>query len=336
MKKTLLMLFLLLMLSLAGCQPVADAPTPTAAPASTAEIISTSTPLPSPTESTDTDLNATLQEVEGSVEAKDLSEIDFTSAADGRTIQEEGQVRTLDDGYTRVDLSTGTLIRMAPQSYFVLVQNQPEDESLLTRIKLELGQIWVVLNGGSLEVETPSGQAAVRGSYMMVEIDPDTQEELVTCLEGNCTLENPAGIIELVNGQRAKLQPPELTDGEFKLPPVEGMSERDFAEWLFFAPEAEAIFPLLQEENLLPWDDWQDYIPEDDQNWRDLEELFPDAPLLDGSLLPDDGSLLGEDGTLLDGIGDGSNLPGDGILPGGDGDGILPGGGDGDGPGPFR
>ncbi len=329
MKKHFPLLALLLSLSLFACQtsetPTSSPPTESAAPVSATATESTESTLPT-VAAADPALNATLQEVEGNVEAKDLVETDFSSAENGRTIQEEGQVRTLEDGYTRVDLSSGTLIRMAPSSYFTLIENQTEENSLLTRIKLEVGQIWIVLNGGSLEVETPSGQASVRGSYMMVEINPETKEAFISCLEGNCTLENPAGMLELINGQRAKLQPPELTEGDFMLPLIERMSEQDFAEWLFFAPEAENIFPILDKEGILPWPDWQEYIPEDDQSWFDLEELLPDEPLLDGDLLPDDGILLDGDGTLLDGDllpGDGDLLPGDGDLLPGDG-GLLP------------
>ena len=326
MKKHLTYLPLLLSLSLFACQPT---PTPTALPSATSETVTHTPESPtitaSPAATLDTALNATLQEIEGSVQAKDLSETAFSSAEDGRTIKEDGQVRTLEDGYTRVDLSSGTLIRMAPLSYFTLVENQPQDDSLFTRIKLEVGQIWVILNGGSLEVETPSGQASVRGSYMMIEIDPETQEAFVSCLEGCCLLENPAGIVELFNGERSRLLPPDMTGGDFIMSPIEEMSERDFAEWLFFAPEAEEIFPFLNEEGILPWEEWEEFIPDDDENWFDLEEHFPDEPLLDGDLLP-----LDEDGLpLLDGDGlplDGDGLPLDGSLlppPPGDGD-LLP------------
>jgi len=344
MKKNLAYLALLLSLSLFACQPP---PTPTALPSATSETIATETESPanlvSPTATLNTALNAILQEIEGSVQAKDISEADFVSAEDGRTIEEDGQVRTLEDGYTRVDLSSGTLIRMAPLSYFTLVENQPQDDSLFTRIKLEVGQIWIILNGGSLEVETPSGQASVRGSYMMIEIDPETQATLVTCLEGNCSLKNPAGIVELVNGQRAKLDLPDLDGEDFHIPTIEKMSERDFAKWLFFAPEAGEIFPFLEEEGILPWKEWQNYIPETDEDFFNLLEALPDEPLLDGDLLPLDedglplldGDVLPLDGSLLPSPPDDGDLlpdlPGDGSLlpdpPIGGGDGPLGGGG---------
>jgi hypothetical protein len=348
MKKHHKLFVLLLGLTLAACQATPSPPTSNTNAQNLTDLAVTASqteaPTPVPTATPNPALSAILNEVEGSVEAKDLSEIDFSNAENGRTLQEEGQVRTYEDGYTRIDLSTGTLIRMAPSSYFILVENHPEEDSLFTRIKLEVGQIWVVLNGGSLEVETPSGQAAVRGSYMMVEIDPETQAALVTCLEGNCSLENAAGMVaKMTNGQRAQLQPPALNEDDLELPIIEEMSERDFAEWLFFAPESEDIFPLLEEEGIVPWENWEEYIPEEDDDWFELEENYSDDPLLDGDLLPEgdgiivfgdgtvitDGMIIGEDGIIIDG--DGNIINGDGeLLPGeGDGD-LLPDEGDGD------
>ncbi len=271
-----LILFLILSGGIVGCRAEAtSAPTVESPPQPPTEPIATViptailVPTPAPT------LNAILQEVEGGVEAKEEIDVDFSIAENGTLLHEDGQIRTLEDGYTRVDLSTGTLIRMAPLSYFTLVSNQPKNESLLTRIKLEVGQLWVVLNGGSVEIETPAGQAAVRGSYMMVEIDPETQEILIACLEGYCELENAAGIIQMVSGQRAKFN-------ALELPIIEAMTERDFAEWLFFVPEAQEIFPLLQELGILPWEDWERFLPDEDGILPDLDELFPD-----GGGLPD-------------------------------------------------
>lgn len=353
MKRIFLPLSFMLILNLFACQTPPSTPANTAnpaiptAPQSPLSPTATTLALPEASSTPELALKAILQEVKGSVEAKDLNDAAFSNAENGRTIQEEGQVRTYEDGYTRIDLSTGTLIRMAPQSYFTLLENTPKEESLFTRIKLEVGQIWVILNGGSLEVETPSGQASVRGSYMMIEINPETQDVIITCLEGQCSLENPAGIVDLRNGQRAKLDLPDK-DEDFHIPTVSAMSERDFAEWLFFAPESEEIFPELKEEGIVPWDEWENYIPQTDADFFDLLEQLPGDPFRDGDLLPEDDNLLprnedghlpgdGErlpdDGDLLPSDGDlspgnGELLPGDGdLLPGGD-DGILPGDGD--------
>ena len=308
-KTTFLYIFALtsLIIFLSGCQT-----TPKTAPTENIEIeialpttisatkMPTATILPAPTEPT-LALNAILEEIEGRVEVKMDADTEFSIAENGASINPLGEVRTQEDGYTRIDLSSGSIIRMAPLSHFTLVSNQPKKDSLFTQITLELGQLWVVLNGGSVEIETPSGVAAVRGSYMMVKIDPETQEVLITCLEGLCQLENEMGIVQLFNGQRAKLFPTIL-------PEIEEMRERDFAEWLVFVPEAKETFPLLEEMGLLPWDDWEKYIPGEYGVRPDLDSLFPNIgtppapPVFDGSSLPDGSNLP-----------DGENLPGGGL-----------------------
>ena len=122
-KISLLPLFLILFL-LAGCQ---SSPSTTASPTTAPQTEALNptpessevepTPLPLP----DLALSATLQEVEGSVETAAVIGTTFAPAQNGTLLEENGQVRTLEDGYTRIDLSTGTLIRMAPLSEFTLI-----------------------------------------------------------------------------------------------------------------------------------------------------------------------------------------------------------------------
>ena len=254
---------------LIGCQSTA----PEDAHEAVAEIEENASPMDLFTPTPDIQLNAELQELEGSVEAKTDSNVEFSIAQNGTLLSELGEVRTLEDGYARVNLSSGSLVRMAPLSHFTLVSNEPKDESLLTQLKLEAGQLWVVLNGGSVEIETPSGVAAVRGSYMMVEVDPETREAFISCLEGQCSLENAAGIIQLVNGQRARLKLPEA-GVDFELPEIEKMDERDFAKWLSLVPEAQEIFPLLEKEGVLPWKNWKDFVPDMNGFNPSLEKLL--------------------------------------------------------------
>ncbi|MCF6277640.1 MAG: FecR family protein [Anaerolineales bacterium] len=227
----------------ASCQRAPQTALPAEAPFSATPMqVLTVTATPRPALA----LNAVLSEVGGVVEAKQPTGVEFIIAHDGTTIKEEGQVRTLENSSARLDLSTGTLIRMAPLSYFTLLANQAVDDGLLTRIRLEFRQLWVILSGGAVEIETPNGLAAVRGSYMMVEIDPKTQSTLVSCLEGTCALSGPAGTLRLGTGQRAELLPPALTDGEYRLPVIQPLTEEDIRAWLAFNPEAERILPEVR------------------------------------------------------------------------------------------
>src|SRR5688572_10532444 len=127
------------------------------------------------TEETTSALSAALSELSGIVELKQAGQEGFTPASAETTLEVDGQVQTGDDGRVRLDLSSGTIIRVAPSSFFTLTSNEETDGGLVTKIKLELGKIFIILNGGQADVETPSGVASVRGSYMKVEVDPVTK-----------------------------------------------------------------------------------------------------------------------------------------------------------------
>ena len=187
-------------------------------------------------------VGAVLSELEGTVEMKNPGEADFSPASTGAVLQVQGQVRTGSDGRARLDLATGTIVRVAPDSFFTLAYNLQEDDSLQTRLVMQAGQVWVILNGGSMEVETPSGTASVRGSYMSVWVDPVSADVWVTCLEGWCQAENPAAILDMLAGEGCMLF---SFDPEGSIPPpppqLRYLSQQDIDTFLANNPEAEEI-----------------------------------------------------------------------------------------------
>ena len=177
-------------------------------------------------------LSAGLSELTGLVEMKQAGQDAFTQAAADAVLEVNGQIQTGDDGRVRLDLSSGTIIRVAPSSFFTLTSNDEVEGGLLTKIKLEAGKIFIVLNGGQTDVETPSGVASVRGSYLKVEVDPVTKDIHITCLEGTCSATNPNGEqIIFTNGQSVILFHQE-SDGSWKSPLLGDMTMEDFEEWL--------------------------------------------------------------------------------------------------------
>jgi hypothetical protein len=187
------------------------------------------------------DLTAGLTELSGTVGLKQAQDADFSPASAGMGLLMNGQVKTGEDGRVRLDLSSGTIIRLVPSTLFTLVKNEETSQGLTTKLKMEIGKIFIVLNGGSMDVETPSGVASVMGSYMMVEVDPQTHDALITCLEGECSATNPAGTIKFTDGQKTILfhiGP----DGKYQAPELQNMSEEDFQSWLDNNPEARDIY----------------------------------------------------------------------------------------------
>jgi len=186
-------------------------------------------------------LNANLSEVQGVVEMKQAGVQDFSPAQSGSTLDVDGQIRTGDDGKARLDLSTGTIVRVSPSSLFTLVANKEVEGGLATNVKLELGRIFIILSGGSMEVDTPSGVASVRGSHMMVEVDPNNFTVLVTCLTGKCRAENQAGSVDFTAGEKTILFTFDPETGQFLPPGVEPMDPEDYQKWLDENPEVAEI-----------------------------------------------------------------------------------------------
>jgi FecR protein len=198
------------------------------------------TSQPSQTQSTQAALTATLKEVEGTSDIKQPGDNDFSPASVGMTLQQNGSVQTGDDGRVRIDLSTGTIIRVAPFSLFTFSPSQ----SANSQFNLSLGNIFIILNGGQASVNTPSGTASVRGSYLGVFLDSATGNVIVTCLEGHCSAGNNAGSVDLTTGQMTALFPRDPATGQYKIPIVGSMTLDEYQQWLDNSPEAQQSLNL--------------------------------------------------------------------------------------------
>ncbi|MEW5939895.1 MAG: hypothetical protein AB1750_09560, partial [Chloroflexota bacterium] len=92
-----------------------------------------------------------------------------------------------------------------------------------------------------MEVETPSGVATVRGSYMMAYVAANL-DVTITCLEGNCSASNPAGTENFTDGQKVTLFHFDPSTGKYRSPFLEDMNEEDFQQWLDENPEAHEVY----------------------------------------------------------------------------------------------
>lgn len=239
-------LILALMLTACGPQPSDTlSPATPLSPGPTAALLSTPPPgSTAPATSTPpASAHATLTEVQGTVEARDPARAEFERAQEGWKVTQGGQVRTAEDGRTRLDLSDGTFLRLGPSTLFTLTGSEPAQ----SKVDLLLGQIWIVLTGGELQVRTPSGMASVRGSYMSVAYNPATARTRVTCLEGSCLVQSFTQGCELSTGQAAELLGPEEAQQEEIDILVEAIPQEELEQWLEFMPEAEEIMPLVEQ-----------------------------------------------------------------------------------------
>jgi hypothetical protein len=236
-------ILLILVTLLNACASQAETSTPAPAPAVVEDapvvfaVTASATATAAPPEPSA--LSALLSEIIGRVETKQANQEKFTPAGTSSFLDENGQAMTGSDGRVRLDLSTGTIVRLAPDSLFTLVSNEPADGSLKTRIQLAIGSLFVILNGGSLEVETPTGTAAVRGSFMSVSFNPYDGQVRITCLEGHCSLKSSGGSVEITAGQTA------VITGAGLPPQVGEMIDTDIQMWLDANPEAKIMVDAL-------------------------------------------------------------------------------------------
>lgn len=90
-----------------------------------------------------------------------------------------------------------------------------------------------------MQVNTPGGLAAVRGSYMSVQVVPGSNNNTftvtVTCLEGNCSFSDTAGAVNFTTGQKIVSSDPNV------LPAVLSMNKADVQSWLTNFPELASL-----------------------------------------------------------------------------------------------
>ncbi len=176
--------------------------------------------------------SAVVSEVVNVVEARPASDAPFAPVEMGYTLTEGGQARTDEEARARLDFSDGTFVRMGPGTLVTVAALPVSDSNLLTRIKLTAGKIWIALNGGEMEVETPLLVAAVRGSFAVLEYNPgdpnDPSDDTLTmdCIEGECSAQGG-----VVNEQFGNLEQVVVTgSGTLQRSPLTGEAVQQFGD----------------------------------------------------------------------------------------------------------
>lgn len=183
---------------------------------------------------------AQLSELNNSVTARDTNAQEWGTASEGRVINVSGGVRTGDDSRARLDTSEGSIIRIAANTEFELLEFPPELNNPITKLRLEAGKIWIIvseaLGDGNIEIETPNGIATVRGSLMSVEQTAISGAMQITCLEGACRLRGNSGqFITVPPGQQSDIPVP----GQNPTAP-QPMTLAQIQDWQNNVPEAAA------------------------------------------------------------------------------------------------
>ena len=153
----------------------------------------------------------------------------------GQTLQ-VGDILLVPPGETmKLELSDGSLVRLSGGSILQLLALDQEGQA--ARFHLYRGAAWIILDGDEIEIQTSSGNALVRGSYMSVSVeDPLGVITEVTCLEGHCELSNEQGSTALGDGQSATVSFPQEAPA-----PAQAMDTDQYAAWSEASPEAVSL-----------------------------------------------------------------------------------------------
>jgi hypothetical protein len=247
-----------------------------------------------------------LSEIENTVSVRKTSADAVVAAGQGMSILEGGSVETGDDGRVRIDLMPeGTIVRVGPNSSFNVSKLIEAGGESQTTLELLFGKVFILLKGGTLNVETPSGVASVRGSLLSVEYDSETGRTSATCMEGDCVVQGEDGEeYDLPEGQESFIDEGESPSDPFL------MDQDEVEEWLDWNPEMDEFMSELPDPQ-----DFPDLPPDFDGDVQDqptevsTEEPGeePDygtpPPVENGGEGGDDGSAGGDTGGGDDGSG---------------------------------
>jgi ferric-dicitrate binding protein FerR (iron transport regulator) len=120
----------------------------------------------------------------------------------GRRLADRDRVHTGPDTRAAIRFTDdGSMLRLNTNSE-LQIRASGERSALAKSIELEFGELWVrATRGSQLEVRTPAGVAAVKGTEFLVRYSPDTGEVTVIVLEGEVEFSNAAGSVEIVAGE---------------------------------------------------------------------------------------------------------------------------------------
>lgn len=208
---------------------------------------------------------AVLSEIENTVSVRKTSADELVSAEKGMSILEGGSVETGENSRVRLDLMPeGTIVRVGPNSAFNFSKLMDENGQPKTTVQLLVGKVFVLLKGGSLNVETPSGVASVRGSLLSVEFNPETGRITASCLEGDCGISGEDGEeVDIPEGASSFVE-----EGQDPNDPYP-MDRDEVEDWLSENPEIEEYMSELPNP-----EDYPDLPPDFDGNLNEIPEEY--------------------------------------------------------------
>lgn len=227
--------------------------------------------------------SARLREINGAVEQRADAAAPWEPAVAGTTLAVGYQVRTGADGRAYIEFTEGSRLRLGPNTTITFNFLNPFNDSLLTSVALDRGEVFILLTSGALDVETSLGVGSARASYMSVTYDELTQTLSLSCLQGTCTFSDffvPGGWkYEQTGPARSSPQRMQLADFGFW-----GVRVPEATHWAPYATEAlvqgSATMPVIATETpTLPPTATLTHTPEGPTNTPPPDATLTPVPL---------------------------------------------------------
>jgi FecR-like protein len=139
---------------------------PTLTPQRTVTLVTATgappTAIPSPTQSS---RRAIIDNISNQVDTRASTSGTFASAKIGDVLAAGSQTRTASGSEAKLSFGDGTFVHLAQNTILTIAELGIADGAPLTRLQIESGRMWIGQFGGVLEIRTPAGTAASRGSY---------------------------------------------------------------------------------------------------------------------------------------------------------------------------
>ncbi|MEK7278152.1 MAG: FecR domain-containing protein, partial [Chloroflexota bacterium] len=185
---------------------------------------------------------ATLGEIKGTVQIKNLALVDWTTVTTELSIPAGTMILTSEDSSVKVTLTEGTIVRVGSQTQVALTDLSGNTLDPVTKLTLSFGKVWSIvgnsLGAGKYEIDTPLGTASVLDSWMSTEHNTTVPLDIITCLYGHCRYKNGFGVQDLFDDQQLQ------SDGTGAPPAPGAMDANQAADWsLTKVPEVVTLTP---------------------------------------------------------------------------------------------
>lgn len=172
----------------------------------------------------------TVIEMEGTVQTSRARSVEWHAARTNESLAPLDRLRTREQSRAALRLRDRSLFRLGELSE--LTVETPEDSNSSTAVNLLRGVLMFFHRGNPRDVQFRTGtvSAAIRGTEFHVEVAGNGRMVL-TLFDGEVELSNPQGVLRIVSGEQATVDP-----GQAPVKTALLVPQHDLIQWCLYYP----------------------------------------------------------------------------------------------------